>query len=56
MSEAVQHAASDIPNDPCDLELPGGSWARALRAEHKSPNTVRIYTDSLRRFPFLVRG
>lgn len=33
-----------------ELELLGESWARSLRAERKSPNTVRIYTDSLRKF------
>jgi site-specific recombinase XerC len=33
-----------------DLELVGESWARALRAERKSPQTVRVYTGSLHGF------
>jgi integrase len=33
-----------------ELELLGESWARSLRAERKSPNTVRVYTESLHRF------
>lgn len=39
-----------IPQPSNELEPLGESWARSLRAEKKSPATVRVYTDSLRRF------
>jgi integrase len=46
----TSHLALIPQPESSNLELLGESWARSLRAERKSPQTVRVYTGSLQVF------